>query len=339
MSEPKLHVLLHPFKYIENGTNIQRGHLLAFVGLTCLYSFLISHTVPIQSTKVSFLVITVHFFLNFFFAFHSKIELETIKSHHYSLIAFFCVGAFCLFGVAPSGWMFICLNIPFFANLFTQFASSSDKLWTLMQFGLNLIVIVLFFFYSIPGQESPECVFAKKYWAWSLLALTASLIWAYSGFNHARENVNHLGNLINFISIAYFPFLFVLQKNDPVPMYNVFGYLCLVPTILVGVVLLSLVYYFVSNFKTPNVLAFINLCSLFYLFVHVNIYSSALIRFVFLAIIVLMFAKIPIMMTKYLIDSFEENEINEDVVESEDQTNRSEDNNSKKSADSGSSAN
>ena len=92
------HQILQFFKHIEPGTPVRRAHLFTFLGVLCLYSLLVSFTAPVQSSKIGFLVITVQFFLNFFYAFHCKIELETIKTHHYSIIACFCVGTFCVFG-------------------------------------------------------------------------------------------------------------------------------------------------------------------------------------------------------------------------------------------------
>ena len=145
--------------------------------------------------------------------------------------------------------------------------------------------------------------------------LTLALFWAYKGFNNTRENVHHLGNLINFIFIAFLPFLFVLQKDDQIPMFNVIGYLCLIPTIIVGVVLLSLFYFFLANFKAQNFLSVVNLSSMFYLFIHVNLYSSVLIRMIFLLIIIIMFANIPLKLNTFFIDSFDEIEPKEDHVE------------------------
>ena len=318
--EPQPHFILQFFRHIEPGTPVKKVHLFFFLALLCVYSFLISYTIPIQSSKVSFLVITVQFFLNFFYAFHCKIELETIKKHHYSIIVSFCLGALCLFGTPPGGWLFLLLNIPFFGGLFKDF-SSSQKLWSLMLIGLNIIVLVLLYVYSAPSENAKVWLFSQKYWAWSLILLTVALLWAYQGFNHTRENVHHLSNLINFIFIAFLPFLFVLQKNEPVPLHNFFGYLLLIPTILIGVIILSLLYFFVANLKASNFLALLNISSMFYLFVHANVYSSILIRLVFLVITLLMFANLPLKMNTFLIDSFEEIETNEDFIENNDSHN------------------
>ena len=315
--ESQPHFLLQYFKYIEPGTPVRKIHLFILLGLLCVYSFLITYTIPIQSSKVSFLVITTQFFLNFFYAFHCKIELETIKSHHYSIIVSFCIGSICLFGVPAGGWFFLLLNIPFFGGLFKELTSSSQKLWTLMLMGLNVIILVLLYVYSAPSENSKICLFSSKYWAWSLVLLTLSLLWAYNGFNHTRENVHHLSNLINFIFIAFLPFLFVLQKNEIVPMHNFFGYIFLIPTVLIGVVILSLIYFFVANLKAPNLLALLNICSMFYLFVHANIYSSILIRLVFLVITLLMLANLPLKLNTFLIDSFDEIDTNEDFIEND----------------------
>jgi hypothetical protein len=210
------------------------------------------------------------------------------------------------------------VNLPFFFTLAQQFTSSTHRLWTLMLFGLNVIVLVLFYFYSVPGQDSANFLFAESYWSWSPIVLCAILFWAINGFNNTKENISHFSNLINFIFIAFLPFLFVLQKNETPPMHNVFGYIFLIPTVIIGAVILSLLYFFVASFKASNVLALLNLCSLFYLFIHSNIYSSLLIRLVFLGILVLMFANIPIKMNTFLIDSFDEIETNEDFIENDD---------------------
>lgn len=314
-SEASPHRILQFFKHIEPGTPVRRTHLFAFLGLLCVYSLLVSFAAPVQSSKIGFLVITVQFFLNFFYAFHCKIELETIKNHHYSIVACFCVGAFCVFGVQPGAWFFLLLNVPFLGGLVKEFLNSSQKLWTLMLFGLNMIVLVLFYFYTAAGEESREWLFSKKYFGYSLIILCAALLWAYEGFNNTSENVHHLSNLVNFIFIAFLPFLFVLQKDEAIPMHNVLGYICLIPTVLCGVLILSLSYFFVANFKSQNTLSLVNLCSMFYLFVHHNIYSSMIIQLLFLIIIALMFANIPLKINTFFIDSFDEIDANEDLVE------------------------
>jgi lysylphosphatidylglycerol synthetase-like protein (DUF2156 family) len=225
------------------------------------------------------------------------------------------MSAFCLFGVKPGAWLFLLLNGPMIVGLIKDFLNSSHKLWTLMMFGLNVIVLVLFFFYNAPGNNSKEWLFSKSYWGYSLILLCVAFVWAYNGFSNTHENVHHLGNLVNFIFIAFLPFLFVLQKDDTLPMHNFFGYIFLIPTILVGVVLLSLLYFFVANFKTQNTLSLVNLSSIFYLFVHSNVYSSVIIQLLFLVIVALMLANIPLKMNTFLIDSFDEIDANEDLVE------------------------
>lgn len=301
MQEPTRPKFYHKlFEPLEPGKVITRSQMIYFFGLLGISTVITKNTAPIQSCKIFFLAVTVHFFLNFFYAFECKTELEVFRKRHYSLLLAVCLSLGAIFGVNNPGYFFVVLNIPFFLALLASVAKSNDRKWKILMIVLNAALIVYFACFS-PGnvmaqnssQETVEStneittgqtIIAVKaqrffYTNWSILLLVLIAIALYVAVSHydkPHENVFHLGNLINFFLVSFLPFLFVLQKDIVPPMTNWLGYILLIPNVLSLSMAIGLGYFFLANMKDFQIYSFVNLLIIYYLFISCDLFGCFL---------------------------------------------------------------
>ena len=297
------------FRKIDRDEPMNRDKIYLFFALLIAFMFMEKYTVPVQTSKVCFLVITSHFVLNFLYSFKTQVDLEKILNHHYSMVINCVLGALCLVSSEPSGWFYLAMNLPFIIGNVHQLSNASFPKLKLLILALSTLTIVLFFFVSVPettviidnsivDRQDESIVFvslfARKYFKWSLALWFLSGIWVYTSIKQKKEDVYHLANLINFVFIGFLPFLFVFQKNITPPMTNALGYVLLLPTVLIGIVALSLFYYFYANLKRFELFTFLNLLSILYLVVYSNVFASSIFQIIFAVIIAAILGILPL---------------------------------------------
>ena len=319
---------------LEPGTAINKMHLIYFLVSLLAYLVMAKFTLPIQSSKALFMIITVHFFLNFFYAFQAKIELEKILNHHFGMILILGLGIFCVLKTAPGYWFYMACNVPFLVFLVLKIVNGSSSKWNYMMLVLSVVCIVILYMYNgkmivavtdettseVVNTVVPYSLVSWDTWSWSLVLLVGSIFYGYYSFDKTNENVYHLGNLINFLLIAFLPFFFVLQKTEVPPMTNFFGYLLLIPTVLIGVVCLSFFYFFMANMKSLQMFSLINLLTVLYLFAYCNLYMCFLTRVSSLVVIFIYLLNFPLRNSSLNIDNFEESEITEEEIRNKNQS-------------------
>lgn len=302
-SEHPLYIQL--FKKLEPGSPMTKFQLVLFFCGLLILSILQNNFAPIQPIKTLFLVITCHFFLNFFYSFHAKITLEKIMTHHFKMILLICVSLINFFMMANCGWLFVFLNIIFFLKLIKSLLTNnySNNNWNVMILIVNVVCIVLLatfnkidIFLNTEGKNEYNIsgFFAFKYLDYSVIPIFICSLIFFDDFERQNENIYHLGNLIDFILISFLPFLFVIQKDQTPPMRNIFGYFMLIPMIVLGTFCLALLYFFISNLKSSKLFSIINMILIFYIFVANDIFLSFIARAIFMIQILLLCLNFPI---------------------------------------------
>ena len=289
------------FQPLEPGNAIVRSQLVYFFALLGVSTLLTKNCAPVQSCKILFLSVTLHFFLNFFYAFEVKTELEVFRKRHYSLLLGICIGVGLVYGEASPGFFFVVLNIPFLATLLSRFHSPLDRKWKVLMLGLNVATILFFVCCSpakgveVATQHLPNLALHREtipnqvpslpstkqprffYLNWSLSLVISAAVCAYvciSHYDRPQENVFHLGNLVNFVLICFLPFLFVLQKSELPPMQTWLGYILLLPTVVCLSFTLGLGYFFLANMKPFQLYSLINLLTVYFIFISCNLLES-----------------------------------------------------------------
>lgn len=320
ISEHPLYIQL--FKKLEPGSSMTEFQMVLFFCGLLILSIMQHKLAPIQPIKTFFLIITCHFFLNFFYSFHAKVTLEKMLTHHIKLGLLLCVSLINFFIMSNCGWLFISLNIIFFIKLIKKLFSHIDRKWNLMILLVNVLCFILLtvfnkieMFMNEDGSHEYEITgfFDFKYLSYSMLPLFICSLMFSEDFERQNENIYHLGNLLDFIMICFLPFLFVIQKDQDPPMKNIFGYVMLIPLIIIGTFCLALFYFFISNLKSLRLFSIINMICIFYIFVANDIFLSYIARAIFMVVIFLLCLNFP-MANRIASNPFDENEPLDDEI-------------------------
>ena len=326
------------FQPLEPGKMILRSQLFYFFALLGITTLLTKNCAPVQSSKIFFLSITLHFFFNFFYAFEVKTELEVFRKRHYSLIFGICLSMGLVFGVDNPGFFFVIINVPFWLMIAGQLYQPRDSKWKVLMLCLNVVLVLLFTCYSpsyfakgasehistlsdaadtvdtdttatlVPAAaqtlvQAPQFFYVN----WSLLLMAIVALCAYVCITHydkPHENVFHLGNLVDFVLISFLPFLFVLQKAEVPPMETWVGYICLIPTVICLAVAIGLGYFFLANMKPFQLYSLVNLLTAFFIFISCNVLNSLYAQIVCFCVLVVLVLNFPLKNFTVIVDSY-----------------------------------